>query len=77
MDMTSSLSYQVHQIYSSKMDIINRTYNIKVDAETENNPVRIALTEDQEDLSAFEERANETTISYEELLNDLESHGKL
>ncbi|MBV1914178.1 MAG: hypothetical protein KUG72_02260 [Pseudomonadales bacterium] len=59
------------------MDIINRTYNIKVDAETENNPVRIALTEDQEDLSAFEERANETTISYEELLNDLESHGKL
>jgi len=33
--------------------------------------------EDQEDLSAFEERANEPNISYEELFKNLKSHGKL
>lgn len=42
-----------------------------------NEAVRMVLQEDQEDLSAFEERASEPTISYEELLNDLKSHGKL
>jgi Arc/MetJ-type ribon-helix-helix transcriptional regulator len=42
-----------------------------------NEAVRMALREDQEDLSAFEERATEPTLSYEELLNDLKSHGKL
>ena len=42
-----------------------------------NEAVRLALQEDQEDLAAFEERASEKTLSYEELLNDLKSHGKL
>lgn len=42
-----------------------------------NKAVRMALREDQEDLSAFEERAGESTLSYEELLEDLKSHGKL
>ena len=42
-----------------------------------NQAVREALWEDQEDLSAFEERASEPTLSYEELLNDLRAHGKL
>ena len=42
-----------------------------------NEAVRLALQEDQEDLKSFEERAIEKTISYEELLNDLKSHGKL
>ncbi len=42
-----------------------------------NDAVRLTLTEDQEDLAAFEERGNETTISYEALLNDLKAHGKL
>jgi hypothetical protein len=37
----------------------------------------MALREDQEDLSAFEERAAEPTLSYEELLEDLKAHGKL
>jgi hypothetical protein len=40
-----------------------------------NEAVRMALREDQEDLSAFEERAAEPTLSYEELLEDLKSHG--
>lgn len=42
-----------------------------------NEAVRMALREDMEDLNAFEERAAEATLSYEELLKDLKSHGKL
>ena len=42
-----------------------------------NDAVRQALREDQEDLAAFEERAHEPLISYEELLNDLKAHGKI
>lgn len=36
-----------------------------------NETVRVSLSEDQEDLSAFEERANEPSLSYEELLQKL------
>ena len=42
-----------------------------------NNAVRHALREDQEDLDVFEQRADEPTISYEDLLKDLKAHGKL
>jgi hypothetical protein len=42
-----------------------------------NEAVRRSLLEDQEDLTAFEERANEPIISYEELLKDLKKHGKI
>ena len=50
--------------------------NISV-SEVVNEAVRIALREDQEDLSAFEQRAGEPVLSYEELLKDLELNGKL
>ena len=46
-------------------------------SEVVNEAVRVALREDQEDLSAFEQRAGEPVLSYEELLKDLESNGKL
>ena len=46
-------------------------------SEVVNEAVRLALREDQEDLSAFDERAAEPTLSYEELLEDLKAHGKL
>lgn len=46
-------------------------------SELVNEAVRLALREDQEDLSAFEARVNESTLSYEALLTDLKSHGKL
>ena len=42
-----------------------------------NDAVRSALRDDQEDLAAFEERAAEPTISYEAMLKDLKTHGKL
>ncbi len=40
-----------------------------------NDAVRIILREDQEDLAAFDERAKDPTITYEELLKDLKAHG--
>ena len=46
-------------------------------SELVNDAVRTALSEDHEDLQAFEDRAAEKTISYESLLKDLKSHGKL
>jgi len=39
--------------------------------------LKLFMREDQEDLNAFYERANEPEISYEELLNDLKEHGKI
>jgi plasmid stability protein len=42
-----------------------------------NDAVRAALAEDQEDLAAFQQRADDPTLSYEELLNDLKAHGQL
>ncbi len=46
-------------------------------SEVVNEAVRLALREDQEDLSAFSERDKEATLSYEELLEDLKEHGKI
>ena len=46
-------------------------------SELVNEAVREALAEDQEDLAAFEERVSEPTMSYEALLDDLKTHGKL
>jgi plasmid stability protein len=42
-----------------------------------NDAVRMALREDKEDLAAFDERAEEPSISYEALLRDLRAHGKI
>ena len=42
-----------------------------------NEAVRVALREDQEDLSSFQQRVEEPTLSYEALLEDLKSHGKI
>jgi hypothetical protein len=46
-------------------------------SEVVNEAARITLREDQEDLSAFEQRTGEPVLSYEELLKDLELNGKL
>jgi hypothetical protein len=39
--------------------------------------VRLLMSEDQEDIKAFSDRANEPEISYEDLLNNLKKHGKI
>jgi plasmid stability protein len=62
----------LHRALRLKAATTNRSVS-----ELVNDAVRLALREDQEDLAAFEERAVESTLSYEELLNDLKAHGKL
>jgi len=42
-----------------------------------NEAVREALSEDAEDLSAFEERADETLISYDEMVKRLKKDGRI
>lgn len=42
-----------------------------------NDAVRRALTEDEEDLAAFRDRANEPVLTYEDLLKDLKAHGAI
>ena len=63
---------EIHQALRIKAAITHTSVS-----EVVNEAVRIALREDQEDLSVFEERVNEPTLSYEELLKDLKAHGKL
>jgi hypothetical protein len=42
-----------------------------------NEAVREALSEDAEDLSAFDERADEPLISYEEMVKRLKEDGRI
>ena len=42
-----------------------------------NEAVREALGEDAEDLAAFDERADEPLISYDEMVKWLKKHGRI
>jgi hypothetical protein len=42
-----------------------------------NEAVRQALAEDAEDLAAFEERANEPLLSYDEMVKRLKEDGRI
>ncbi len=42
-----------------------------------NDVVHRALAEDAEDLAAFEERVNEPLVSYEAVLKELKTNGRL
>ena len=46
-------------------------------SELVNDAVRMALREDEEDLAAFADRVSEPLLTYEELLKDLKTHGKI
>ena len=46
-------------------------------SELVDDAVRLMMSEAQEDLAAWSERAAEKEISYEALLNDLKKHGKV
>ncbi len=69
---TIYLDPALHQALRLKAASSNRTISDLV-----NDAVRQSLREDQEDLAAFTDRVAESTMSYEELLTDLETHGKL
>ncbi len=63
---------EIYQALRVKAATTNRSVSDVV-----NEAVRLALREDREDLKAFEDRAGEATMRYEDLLNDLKQHGKL
>ncbi len=42
-----------------------------------NESLRVALAEDEEDLRAFEEHANDPLMTYEQLLARLKADGKI
>lgn len=42
-----------------------------------NDAVKLSLTDDAEDLAAFEERAREPNLLFEDFLKDLRKRGKL
>lgn len=42
-----------------------------------NESVKAALAEDADDLAAFEERADEPDLSFEEVVKDLKRRGKI
>jgi hypothetical protein len=46
-------------------------------SELVNDAVKEALAEDAEDLAAFEDRANEVGLKFEDLLKDLKKRGKI
>lgn len=42
-----------------------------------NQAVRQALSEDAEDIAAFEERQNEPLVSYGQMIKNLKKHGSI
>ena len=46
-------------------------------SEIVNNAVKLALAEDAEDLAAFEERAKESLVSFEDVLKELKRNGRI
>ena len=46
-------------------------------SEIVNNAVKLALAEDAEDLAAFEERAKEPLVSFEDVLKELKRNGRI
>ncbi len=42
-----------------------------------NDAIRASLAEDADDLAAFEDRANEPSLAFEDVLKDLKRRGKL
>lgn len=62
----------VHQAIKLKAAVTNQSISDIV-----NDALLATLNEDEEDLRAFEERANEPNVSYEEFLAKLKADGKI
>ena len=69
---TVYLESELHKAVRLKSAYTNRTMSDIV-----NQALRDALREDEEDLAAFDERADEPTMSYETLLSKLKADGKI
>ena len=63
---------ELHQAIKIKSAVTQQSISSLV-----NDALRATLSEDEEDLRAFEERASEPTIPYEEFLAKLKADGKI
>jgi len=63
---------EIHRALKIKAAASSRSISDIID-----DAVRLELQEDEEDLRAFEERANEPTVSFEKVLKDLKANGKI
>ena len=62
----------IHQAIRLKSAVTNQSISDIV-----NDALIATLSEDEEDLAAFEERAGEPNVSYEEFLAKLKADGKI
>lgn len=69
---TIYLDPELHRVLKIKSAETSRSVS-----ELVNKAVREALAEDAEDLAAFEERAHEPVVSFEEMLKDLKKRGRI
>ena len=69
---TVYLDQELHQALRLKAAVTDRSMS-----ELINEMIRERLAEDAEDLKTFRDRADEPVISYESLLQELQTHGKL
>jgi hypothetical protein len=69
---TVYLEKELHQALRMKAAVTDRSIS-----EIINEMIRESLAEDADDLTAFRDRADEPVISYENLLQELQEHGKL
>jgi hypothetical protein len=69
---TVYLEPELHQALRLKAAATRRTMSQMI-----NDAVRTALREDQVDLAAFAERADEPSVSYEDFLERLRADGTL
>ena len=66
------LDSDLHQALKLKAAETDRTISDMV-----NETVRLRLAEDAEDLSAFEDRAQEPNLRFEDVLKDLMQRGRI
>ena len=69
---TVYLDQELHRVLRLKAAVTDRSMSDLI-----NEMIRERLAEDAEDLKAFRDRADEPVISYESLLQELQTHGKL
>jgi len=63
---------EIHRAIKLKSVVTNQSISDIV-----NDALLATLSEDEEDLAAFEERADEPNVSYEEFLAKLKADGKI
>ena len=63
---------QIHNVLKVKAAVTSKSLSEIVDS-----AIRHELAEDEEDIRAFEERANEPSVAFEKVLRDLKADGKI